>query len=184
MRESFVFHFEYIEDIPEDLQPVYVMYIINYARYGTEPVFTDWRDVRMWNRTKERIDAESEKYNKKCRNLKNNQKTQPGEPQHTKLQVEVLPEPYTNGQNQQEEHSEKKRFQKPTVEEIRSYCQERKNEIDAESFFNYYESKGWKIGNAPMKEWKAAVRTWEQRRKSPSPYSGSTNGLPPDRLTL
>ena len=58
------------------------------------------------------------------------------------------------------------RFQKPTVEEIRSYCLERKNGIDPETFYNYYESKGWVIGkNGKMKDWKAAVRTWEKRSK-------------------
>ena len=57
-------------------------------------------------------------------------------------------------------------FVKPSVEEIREYCQERKNSISAESFFDFYESKGWKVGNQPMKDWKACVRTWERRDKS------------------
>lgn len=57
-----------------------------------------------------------------------------------------------------------KRFQKPTVEEIKAYCTERNNGIDAQSFFDFYESKGWKVGNTPMKDWRAAVRTWEQRK--------------------
>lgn len=57
-----------------------------------------------------------------------------------------------------------KRFVKPTVEEISAYCQERNNGISAEQFFNFYESKGWRIGNSPMKDWKAAVRTWESKQ--------------------
>lgn len=56
------------------------------------------------------------------------------------------------------------RFQKPTIEEIRQYCQERNNSVDPEKFFNVYESKGWLVGKSPMKDWKAAVRTWEQRQ--------------------
>lgn len=55
------------------------------------------------------------------------------------------------------------KFQKPSLEEIRSYCQERRNQVDPERFFNFYESKGWVVGKSPMKDWKAAVRTWEQR---------------------
>lgn len=55
------------------------------------------------------------------------------------------------------------RFQKPSLEDIRSYCQERRNQVDPERFFNFYESKGWMVGKSPMKDWKAAVRTWEQR---------------------
>lgn len=56
-----------------------------------------------------------------------------------------------------------KRFSKPSVEEIRSYCRERNNGIEAEKFFDFYEAKGWVVGKSPMKDWKAAVRTWEQK---------------------
>lgn len=55
-----------------------------------------------------------------------------------------------------------KRFIKPTVEEVRTYCQERKNCVNAEKFVDYYESNGWKVGKNAMKDWKAAVRTWEK----------------------
>lgn len=54
------------------------------------------------------------------------------------------------------------RFQKPTVEEVREYCKERKNSVSAEKFYDFYESKGWLVGKSPMKNWKAAVRTWEK----------------------
>lgn len=60
---------------------------------------------------------------------------------------------------------ESKVFQKPTVDEVRAYCQERHNKVDAEQFVDFYESKGWRIGSDPMKDWKAAVRTWEKRRQ-------------------
>ena len=55
-----------------------------------------------------------------------------------------------------------KRFIKPTLEEIKTYCRERNNKVNADKFFNYYESNGWKVGKNPMKDWKAAVRTWEK----------------------
>lgn len=61
--------------------------------------------------------------------------------------------------------TEGKRFTKPTVEEINAYCQERQNMIDAQSFYDFYESKGWKVGNTAMKDWKACVRTWEKRKQ-------------------
>ena len=57
----------------------------------------------------------------------------------------------------------KAKFQKPSLEEIRLYCQERNNSVEPEKFFDFYESKGWVVGKSPMKDWKAAVRTWEQR---------------------
>lgn len=57
------------------------------------------------------------------------------------------------------------RFQKPSLDEIRQYCISRGNKVDPEQFFNFYESKGWIIGKSPMKDWRAAVRTWEKREK-------------------
>jgi len=59
----------------------------------------------------------------------------------------------------------KKSFKKPTIEEIKDYCLERKNNIDAESFYDYYEANGWKVGRNPMKDWKATVRYWEKNNK-------------------
>ena len=57
----------------------------------------------------------------------------------------------------------KKRFSPPTLEEVKSYCQERSNGVDAEQFIDFYSSKGWMVGKNPMKDWKACVRTWEKR---------------------
>ena len=55
-----------------------------------------------------------------------------------------------------------KRFKKPSLEEVQDYCKERNNNINAEQFLDFYESNGWKVGKNPMKDWKAAVRTWER----------------------
>ncbi len=55
------------------------------------------------------------------------------------------------------------KFQKPTTEEVAAYAKEIKAGIDAQTFVDFYESKGWKIGTAPMKDWKAAVRTWKRK---------------------
>jgi len=57
-------------------------------------------------------------------------------------------------------------FKVPTLEEVRMYCEERKNGIDAQHFIDFYTSKGWMIGKNRMKDWKAAVRTWEKNRKA------------------
>tara|TARA_B100001113_G_scaffold350529_1_gene347858 strand:- start:527 stop:1150 length:624 start_codon:yes stop_codon:yes gene_type:complete len=66
----------------------------------------------------------------------------------------------------------KARFKKPSVIDIIDYCKERNNNIDAEAFIDFYESKDWKIGKNKMKDWKAAVRTWE-RRETNKPQSMS-----------
>ena len=57
------------------------------------------------------------------------------------------------------------RFQKPTVVEVREYIVEQNFGVDAQAFCDFYESKGWKVGNSPMKDWKAAVRNWERKNK-------------------
>ena len=58
--------------------------------------------------------------------------------------------------------TKRKRFEKPTLSQIEQYCIERNNNVNAEQFFDYYESNGWKVGKNSMKDWKAAVRTWER----------------------
>ena len=58
--------------------------------------------------------------------------------------------------------TKRKRFEKPTLSEIKAYCIERNNNVDAQHFFDYYESNGWKVGKNSMKNWQAAVRTWEK----------------------
>ena len=55
-----------------------------------------------------------------------------------------------------------KRFAKPIIDDIIDYCSERNNMVDPQKFFDYYSSNGWKVGKNPMKDWKAAVRTWEK----------------------
>lgn len=58
--------------------------------------------------------------------------------------------------------TKRKRFEKPTIDEIQDYCIERNNNVSADQFYDYYESNGWKVGKNSMKDWKAAVRTWER----------------------
>ena len=54
-----------------------------------------------------------------------------------------------------------KRFTPPTLEEVKAYCTERNNAVDPQHFIDYYTANGWKVGKNAMKDWKAAVRTWE-----------------------
>lgn len=64
-------------------------------------------------------------------------------------------------------------FKKPTLEEVQAYCQERKNNVDAEKWLDYYTANGWKVGKNSMKDWRAAVRTWE-RSAAAAPASRKT----------
>ena len=67
-----------------------------------------------------------------------------------------------------------KLFKKPSVNDVELYCIERDNKIDAISFVNFYESKGWMVGKNKMKDWRACVRTWEMRAKNKKTYAPKT----------
>jgi predicted phage replisome organizer len=62
----------------------------------------------------------------------------------------------------EEDKPKRKRFVPPTLEEVQDYCFERNNNVDAERFINHYTSNGWMVGKNKMKDWKAAIRTWEK----------------------
>lgn len=74
-----------------------------------------------------------------------------------------------------------KRFAPPTVDEVATYCRERGNELNAQLFVDFYASKGWKVGNQPMKDWRACVCTWEQRERA-SPSARGPTASPPKRV--
>jgi predicted transcriptional regulator len=80
---------------------------------------------------------------------------------HIDTESSVTPTP-NNINNNINNNITAKRFVKPTVEEVRAYCKERNNNVDAEKFISHYDSNGWKVGKTPMKDWKGAVRTWEK----------------------
>lgn len=71
-----------------------------------------------------------------------------------------------------------KRFVKPTLEEITAYVKEHNYSVNAQTFLDFYESKGWKVGNTPMKDWKACVRTWETKNKAKAvPVNDAVNNI-------
>jgi uncharacterized protein YdaU (DUF1376 family) len=99
-------------------------------------------------------------------------KTQPvnsANPDETGLQGNYKPltinqEPLTNNQQPvvKDTGTKAKRFMPPTLDQIRFYCNERLNNVDANKFIDHYTSNGWLVGKNKMKDWKAAVRTWEK----------------------
>jgi hypothetical protein len=78
----------------------------------------------------------------------------------------------TEGETSQKRHGDvtRKRFVKPTVDEVKAYCQESGYSINAQAWMDHYQSNGWKVGKNSMSDWKAAVRTWVYRT------NGSING--------
>ena len=213
MRESFVLHAEYIEDLPEELKGAFLRYIYEYGINEIEPELSGL-ELTVWLKIKRRIDDDVQAYERKVSNLKQNKnRTATGAKTATttenRTDTERTPNGHRTESNTEEEKpnghrtdsvsvnvsvndsvnvsdsvnvaevkpaepaSARKRFVKPELEEIREFCFEKNINIDVDRFFNYYESKGWKVGVSPMKDWKAAVRNWA---KNDSLYSrpGST----------
>lgn len=189
MRESFVIHAEYIEDLPEELKGAFLRYIYEYGINCTEPELSGL-ELTVWLKIKRRIDDDVEAYERKIANLKQNRnrtatgtKTAPTTETRTDTDKKTentagkradsvsvndsvnVSDSVNDAEAKPAEpdratDTTKKRFVKPKLEDIRDFCLEKNINIDVDRFFNYYESKGWKVGVAPMKDWKAAVRNW------------------------
>lgn len=79
--------------------------------------------------------------------------------------------------NGEVQKGKRQRFTPPTPEQVAEYCRERKNTVDPNKFFDYYTANGWKVGKNSMKDWKAAVRTWESNNKDSPPTRSGTSQL-------
>lgn len=197
MRESFVFHEDYIEDLPDQYKTEFIQATINYGLYGENPPFKDGTlEMALWAKIKRRIDKEAEKYeaiSNKRRGAAQKRYQKYSAPADTptakNANVEIAEEPEAKTAKAETKSA---RFEKPTVEEIEAYCKERKNDIEAQAFFDFYESKGWKVGAVKMRDWRASVRTWEQRHKTEQTGGrnkagaiwGNENEIPEDYFNL
>lgn len=173
--------------------------IINYGLFGIEPESLSDKEEFVWDIIKDLIDEQlhrrevctsngskkskskenicfSEKANESKENICSAELNR-NEMDWNEMKRNEVKE---NERDEPASHTSKK-FQKPTVEEVKAYCDERQNGINPEHFVDFYESKGWRVGNQPMKDWKASVRTWEQKSQTPA---HSNSYLPSDRLTL
>ena len=88
------------------------------------------------------------------------------------LNVNVLNENVNVNENDKKKAptglKKKQAFSPPSLTEVKSYCSERENNVDPQGFIDFYEAKGWMIGKNKMKDWKAAVRTWERKEREDS----------------
>lgn len=179
MRESFVFHNEYIADLPDEYKATFAMYTINYALNNETPKIEEGTlEYSLWLKIARRINQEQEKYESIRVKRANAGKKHKG----NQYKQESFKEKELRTENEEtiEKPIKKQKrqiFKKPTIEEIQAYCKERKNSVDAQSFFDFYESKGWKVGTAKMKDWQASIRTWEQRQKTESAQQNGTGVL-------
>lgn len=195
-KDSFIFHLENAEDL-EDLtleeQGMILSALIHYTQTGEEPVFEDRAVRAAWRPIFRRLKSDVEYYEERCeRNAANGakggapkgnqnaRKNNPEQPKTTENNPEQPKTSLSDSDTDIDTDIEKKkvptepkkksaeRFTPPTAEEVREYCHEKSlTNVDPQQFVDFYASKGWKVGNQPMKDWRAATRNWNSRQKSP-----------------
>ena len=146
--------------------------MLRYALDGTAPVLRGKEGV-AWTVARQHMDREAEVYEKKVKHLKR------GNVPVTEKKGSVSEQDKDKEKDNDKDKDKDKYIymggkppeapapkahiyiQPPSLEEIRSYCQERGNQVDPEYFYHYYQSNGWRVGKNPMRDWKAAVCAWE-----------------------
>ena len=151
--ESFVFYRSFrdaIEEMTDENKLATLLAICDYALYGVEPDLKDAMSRAVFTVARPSIDTNKDRRanGKLCGRP-------PKKPKVSESGAKETDEP---------PHL---RFVPPDVPEVEAYCSERKNGIDPAAFIDYYAARGWKLnGGQTMKDWKAAVRTWERRNKA------------------
>ena len=136
--------------------------MLEYAETGEEPALRG-NERFVWGTAKKNIDNQRDSYEKRCeinrQNITNRYES-----------LRTVTNDYESKQDKDKEKDKEKnkktikRFTPPTVEEVRAYCTERGNNVDPQTFVDFYEAKGWMVGSNHMKDWRACVRTWEKNR--------------------
>ena len=184
LRDSFVFYrsfFVAISQLPKKYQLDTYQALAKYA-LDSDEIALNGISSAVLELCKPQIDANNRRFENGKKGGRRNQTETKAEPKQN--QTETKHEPNVNvnvnvndNDNVNEKEKEVKRksaFAPPTIDDVRSYCFERGNAVDPQRFVDYYESNGWKVGRNPMKDWKAAVRTWEQRDAAPKKAEDDT----------
>lgn len=180
--KSFTFYFDYYNLIdtmaPNDKKELAVA-ILDYVFKDIEPTLSGHKQA-IFNTLKAQLTKSKNKSNSARKDItKQNQIEIKSKSNENQIEIKegnktsVLSFKFNDSLESKKDRGmgeeKKKTFTRPTVEEIRTYCEERHNGIDADSFYDFYESKGWFVGKNKMKDWKACVRTWERRKKETEP---------------
>lgn len=160
---------------------------LTYSMTGAEP------DLRgnerfVWPTIREQIDRDTKKYSDFCKKQQENIRKRwdttvydgtsgiPDDTKHTKEKEKekenILSSP--NVEDSIVRTPARKRFTPPTLAEVTAYCRERQNAVDPQRFIDYYTARGWKLNKTSMKDWKAAVRTWEGKQRDTAPAQRSS----------
>jgi len=184
-RESFVFYRSFYDSIgrcPDDVQIVLLRAVINYGLNQEVPDFTGVPFQpfveAIFAGIRPQLDANHKRFLNGCKGGEfgrlggapkgNNNARKEKQPQNNPKTTPNVNENENVNENGNEERgpgetpARNKSFVKPLLEDVAAYCQERRNGIDPAAFIDHYEANGWMVGKNRMKDWRAAIRTWER----------------------
>lgn len=153
--------------------------MLQYAAKGTVIEFKG-NERYVWPIAKQNLDQAAQKVETLRRNgarggrpskaeETNENQTEPNESKENQtkanesLNVNVNVKDNDKDKDKDKESTKRTRFSPPTVDEVSEYCKERNNKVDPQTFVNFYAASGWMRGKTPIRDWRACVRTWEQR---------------------
>ncbi len=181
-----------INTLPEKERLRFYDVVIRYGLFGELPVFEDEKDNAIFVQIQYLIDNQNNRrainrdnVNKRWEKIQNDtngyetiQNVEMNRNEMKRNELNLSGSTNQSGISYEKTKTKKTpSFQKPTLDEVAAYCRERNNFIDPQVFIDYYDCNGWMVGKNRMKDWKAAVRTWERRNKRFN-YSKNNNGLP------
>lgn len=166
--KSFTIYEEYFDLITilpkEEEQKDLLFKITEYMFYDKEPTLNK-NQTKIFNNLKRPLDKSKTKSKATSNQNQNEIKSKSKQNQNENTSNDVNVNVNNLESNKGVVGEKEKTFRKPTLEEVEEYCKERNNNVDAETFVNFYESKGWLVGKTKMKDWRACVRTWEKKSK-------------------
>jgi hypothetical protein len=175
MKKSFIIHrdsLSVLAKLTNEEKGLLFQAIADYND-GIEPKLDRFMEI-VFEPFRNQFIRDNDGYANRCERNANNGKRggRPPKPTETEKTQSVILKPKkadsdsdSDSKNDNESDSDRKtqkRFTPPSVLEVKEYCTERANTIDAEKFVDHYTSNGWMVGKNHMKDWKAAVRTWEK----------------------
>lgn len=185
MKKAYFQYYETFETVIEKIKDIEERewlrkVIIQYGLHGTAPESFHSEALEIaWTVCKDLIDQQTHRREVNAAN-RAGKKADPSVIIRINNGAEEIERPLQNpepeekaAQEIQSEKPKRKNFVKPTVEEIATYCKEKNYNVNAQQFFNYYESNGWKIGRNSMKSWQAAVQNWNTRDKANNKAAGT-----------
>lgn len=175
MKKAYFQYYETFEIILEKIKDIEEREhmrktIINYGLYGTLPADLSELEEMAWTICKDLIDQQRHRREVNAANRTGRKPEATTEENSEPVKQEAEEK---SAQEIQQEKPKTKKFVKPTIEEIAACCREKNYNVNAQQFFNYYESNGWKIGRNAMKSWQAAVQNWNTRDKANNKIAGT-----------